>query len=520
MTLRKHPEVWLDDSERRPFWLKYALAVITPLLALPLRFMFDPWLGDRQPFVFFYAAVAVTGAFGGWRPAVLAMMITVVLGDYFFIPPRGALALFSSPDAALNAGAYAVVSSVMILVTDRLHRARQRARQVAHAHERLATMVENSAEAIIGKDLNGIIFEWNPGAEALFGYAAEEAVGKSIKIIIPSEREAEEAGFMQKLRAGEVIRNVETVRWNKQRELLEVSVTLSPIRNSRGEVVGGVNVAHDIRRLKQAERELRKRKAQLEVAKTELEQKVVERTQQLEQTVEELRSANRLKSEFLATMSHELRTPLNSIIGFTEIVKEGMAGPVNETQKTQLGMAHGSAKHLLNLINDLLDLSRIEAGRSEIYPEWFDPAALMNEAVKTLEPTAARKQLAILTEFKLPRKIFTDRKKVFQVVLNLLSNAVKFTSEGEVRVRANVDHGQLRVSVRDTGIGIKPENMDLLFNAFQQMETGSLKRFEGTGLGLYLSRKLVRMLGGDLEAESELGKGSEFRFWIPIHSQK
>jgi len=246
--------------------------------------------------------------------------------------------------------------------------------------------------------------------------------------------------------------------------------------------------------------------------------------QERKRTGEELREANerlkeldRMKSEFLATMSHELRTPLNSIIGFTGILKQRLAGPLTGEQEKQLGMVHGSARHLLGLINDLLDLSRIESGRMELHHSRFYIGAVVQEVVKTLEPLAAMKRLPLQVEMRdADLEVFSDRKKVFQLLLNLGNNAVKFTEQGAVRFSVELTGGNVKVLVHDTGIGIKPEHIGLLFEAFRQVDGSARRVYEGTGLGLYLCRKLATLLGGTVEASSEFGRGSDFWFTFPV----
>lgn len=253
----------------------------------------------------------------------------------------------------------------------------------------------------------------------------------------------------------------------------------------------------------------------------ELEAKVVERTKELAQANIQLREMDRLKSEFLATMSHELRTPLNSIIGFTGIILQGTAGEINEEQRKQLSMVYSSAKHLLNLINDILDLSRIESGKMEVSIERFKIQDIVSEVSQSLSPIISQKDLRLIT--KIPEEtpeIYSDRKKVLQILLNLVSNAVKFTETGEVRIECKISNDYLEVSVSDTGIGIRKENMKYLFEAFRQIDGTAQRRYGGAGLGLYLIRKLVTLLGGKIWAESEYGKGSEFTFILPLRAKE
>lgn len=225
--------------------------------------------------------------------------------------------------------------------------------------------------------------------------------------------------------------------------------------------------------------------------------------------------SDRLKSAFLATMSHELRTPLNSIIGFTGILQAEMAGPLNDEQKKQLGMVRGSATHLLNLINDVLDISKIEAGQIEIVKEPFDLPAVIDRVVEGVRPLIEKKGLALETEIQGDAPVITsDQRRVEQVTLNLLSNAIKFTEAGKVRVECTVNETVV-IRVIDTGIGIKDSDMDKLFKPFRQIDTALTRKYEGTGLGLSICQRLARLLGGTITVASEFGQGSTFTFTIP-----
>ena len=266
----------------------------------------------------------------------------------------------------------------------------------------------------------------------------------------------------------------------------------------------------------EVEQERKRAVDDLRKAHDELEAKVAERTRELARANIELKEIDRLKSEFLATMSHELRTPLNSIIGFVGIILKGLAGEINEEQKKQLSLVYGSAKHLLNLINDILDLSRIESGKMEISVTRFKIEEVVSKVAQTLSPMISQKGLRLVTKItdEIP-EIYSDRKKVLQILLNLVNNAVKFTNKGEVKIDVTVDNHNLEVSVSDTGIGIKRENMEHLFEAFRQIDGRAQRRYEGAGLGLYLCRKLVTLLGGTIRATSEYEKGSRFTFTLP-----
>jgi signal transduction histidine kinase len=240
---------------------------------------------------------------------------------------------------------------------------------------------------------------------------------------------------------------------------------------------------------------------------------IQEKTQQLE-------IANRHKSEFLANMSHELRTPLNAVIGFSEVLLERMFGEVNEKQEEYLQDILSSGKHLLSLINDILDLSKIEAGRMELEAQPFDLPAAFDNALTLIRERASRNSIGLGVHVD-PRigEVVADERKVKQVLLNLLSNAVKFTPEGgTITMSAVLNGGMVEISVADTGIGIAPEDQATVFEEFRQVGTDYARKREGTGLGLALARRLVEIHGGTLTLQSELGKGSTFTFTIPVRA--
>jgi signal transduction histidine kinase len=247
----------------------------------------------------------------------------------------------------------------------------------------------------------------------------------------------------------------------------------------------------------------------------DLESKVKERTQQLEQ-------ANRHKSEFLANMSHELRTPLNAIIGFSDVLLTRMFGELDAKQEEYLNDILSSGKHLLDLINDILDLSKVEAGRMELEVSEFSLTEAVRNSVTMVRERAANHGIALLYEVEPGAdELEADERKVKQVLFNLLSNAVKFTPDGgKVTVRAWREDGEVSVSVADTGIGISPENMDLIFEEFRQASEVDGRSHEGTGLGLTLTKRLVELHGGCVSVESERGKGSAFTFTLPVRAAR
>jgi signal transduction histidine kinase/DNA-binding response OmpR family regulator len=249
-----------------------------------------------------------------------------------------------------------------------------------------------------------------------------------------------------------------------------------------------------------------------------LESLVVERTRELQEANRQLEAASRHKSEFLANMSHELRTPMNAIIGFTRLVMRRSREVLAPRQYENLEKILLSAEHLLSLINDILDLAKVEAGRIEVYPVEFALEPLISECLHTIEPMRKSEQVRLIQEVDadLPM-LLTDRDKVKQILMNLLGNAVKFTHSGTITVTARSHHGTISVAVADTGIGIPEEALEHIFEEFQQVDSSTTRAYGGTGLGLTISRQLARLMGGDITVQSTLGVGSTFTFTLSQH---
>ena len=397
----------------------------------------------------------------------------------------------------------------------------------------LAAIVDSSDDAIVGKTLDSVIRSWNAGATRVFGWTPEEAIGKPVYILIPPERYNEEPEIIARLIRGDRVDHYETVRLNKDGTRLDVSLSISPIRDKTGRIIGAAKIARDIseaKRLQQAERELA---AQLQELATELEQQVDEGQslqEELEQTNEELtralteaedarreaEEANAAKSQFLATMSHELRTPLNAIAGYVSLLTMGIRGPLTGEQEQDLGRIKRSEETLLRLVEDVLSFAKLESGRLHYHYEEVQ----LNDVLATLEPFVAPRlvEKRLVYEFERcgPEVVATiDRDKVEQIMLNLLSNAVKFTDEGRIDVRCLGDDGTVRIEVRDTGRGIRTDLLDKIFEPFMQVDHSLTRTAEGTGLGLSISRQLARDMGGDIEVESTVGDGSVFSLVLP-----
>jgi signal transduction histidine kinase len=269
------------------------------------------------------------------------------------------------------------------------------------------------------------------------------------------------------------------------------------------------------------ERQLAEKSADLEFLRAELEETnrgVVALYAELEDNAVQLKEAADLKSRFLSYMSHEFRTPLASISSIAGILMAGLDGPLTNEQRTQIQFVQGSVRELSEMVDDLLDLAKLEAGRISISPEWFEMVDLFSALRGIFRPIVATSAVSLVFEEteSLPR-IYTDDKKLSQILRNFISNALKFTSEGEVRVTARaLDAGRIEFAVTDTGIGIAPEHVATLFSDFVQVDTRIQRRLRGTGLGLSLARKFAELLGGEVGVQSEEGKGSRFIVIIPI----
>ncbi|MCF3650985.1 PAS domain S-box protein [Synoicihabitans lomoniglobus] len=402
------------------------------------------------------------------------------------------------------------INGVISLIEDVTEQVRAE-QALDRSRERLRLFVEGAPLGVVDWDRSIKIIGWNRAAEQMFGYSQEEAAELPGHLLVPERDRTRMRRIWRDLARNRIGHVPQVVNLTRDGREIVCDWYSTVLRDDRGRMIGVISIIEDVTQRVTAEREIRALNAGLE-------RRVAERTKELLQANDRLREVDRLKTEFLATMSHELRTPLNSIIGFSTILKEGMAGPLNAEQSAQIKRVHASGKHLLTLINDLLDLSKIEAGRMRLNIETFDPGEVLQELADTLQPMVMVKNLAfVVVNDVSDLRIISDRGRIYQVLVNLANNAVKFTESGQVTVRLGVEGEGVKFEVRDTGPGIPMDKRDRLFEAFRQVDGSAQRRFEGTGLGLYLSRKLVTMLGGRIGVDSETGQGSNFYFWIPQH---
>ena len=390
----------------------------------------------------------------------------------------------------------------------------------------LAAIVDSSDDAIVGKTLDSVIRSWNGGATRIFGYEPREIVGRSVMTLIPPDRKHEETEIVARLVKGERVEHFETIRVRKDGSKVDVSLSISPIRSHSGSIIGAAKIARDIteaKRLLQAKQLLAE---QLQDVATELETQLEETNLQLMQAVEDAaqarqraEAANVAKSAFLATMSHELRTPLNAIIGYVDLLHMGVRGELAPKQREDLVRIRRSADTLLHLIDDVLTFAKLEGGRIEYELEAVPIDKLAASLESFVAPNVALKGLEYrYSSCSADPVVWADRAKVEQILLNLLSNAVKFTDRGCVELICRIDGNRVLLHVRDTGCGIRPEQLNTIFEPFVQGDRSLTRTAEGTGLGLSISRELARAMRGDIHVESTLGRGSTFTLSLPRHA--
>jgi PAS domain S-box-containing protein len=385
-------------------------------------------------------------------------------------------------------------SKIVHDISDRL-----RWQEAEAAQSFLGSIVASAEDAIISKTLEGVVTSWNEAAEKLFGYTAAEIIGKQITLLIPPHHLDEEPQIIERIRRGERIKQYETKRLRKDGTLVDVALSVSPIRDSLGRIVGASKIARDISEHKRAKQR---------------EHEALEQAERAKQRAEE---ANRVKDEFLATISHELRTPMTAILGWSRVLLSGQYG--EELQRKALETIDRNARSQAQLIEDLLDVSRIVSGKLRIDFDPVDLATVVNSAVEALRPQAEEKHIQIQTVLSTNAgPILGDAQRLQQVIWNLLSNAIRFSnSEGTIKVELKRVESQVELRVIDNGIGIKEEFLGKIFDRFTQADSSLTRSKPGLGMGLAIVKALVEVHGGVVTASSAgEGQGATFTVKLPI----
>jgi PAS domain S-box-containing protein len=449
-------------------------------------------------------------------------------------PDEGTDLLFEVLTHALGPGDVGHAgSTVSVLrdVTDLRRAANELERQVQRVRlaeidakrerDRLNLILENVADPILVTDDRSNIILMNKEAEQLFESDDSEIWDRAAMV---QANDTKFTTFISDFTISPSLARREQMKLQIPESGVElpVEVVSGKILNRRGEPLAIVSVLHDLTEQAENERlyeELKTFSSQLEERIQAATADLAEQNTRLQWQSRELEKANRLKSEFLASMSHELRTPINALIGYASLMLDRIYGDLTPRQEEGLNRIQGAAQHLLALINDILDLAKIEAGRMPLHLDDVTLGDIMTEISQQIEPLVKKKQLTLSVELpSADLKLHTDRTKVKQILLNLLSNAVKFTHHGGIWVTVSRDEEDLRFDVRDTGIGIREGDLESIWEDFRQVDQSRTREFGGTGLGLSITRKLVDALGGHAFAESSYGKGSTFTVVLPVRS--
>jgi PAS domain S-box-containing protein len=391
-------------------------------------------------------------------------------------------------------------------------RARQQEPSVhIQSYWRFRDLLEAAPDAIIEAERDGTIVLLNAAAEKMFGYGRDELLGKLIEILVPESLRHRHHEHRRHYAEHPVPRpmgiGLELFARRKDGSQFPVEISLSPIRSADGSRV--IAIVRDITSRKQAE-------AQITAIHQQFAAELAATNQQLEIRNREVERANRLKSEFLASMSHELRTPLHTIIGFADLLAEELKGTLNGDQKRFVGHIQRDSRHLLELINDILDLSKIESGHLELHSESFNASQAITETVASLRALADDKQIKIVEILDREISLTADRLRLKEILNNLLSNAIKFTPEnGRITIECREDAEAVYFAIADTGVGIPSAEQQAIFDKFYQLGSTTRGVREGTGLGLAITKSLVEMHGGKIWVDSTPGEGSRFQFVIP-----
>jgi PAS domain S-box-containing protein len=484
-----------------------ALALVLPLLTLWLRLDMPVEFGNQPMLIMFVPSLVVPALLGGLWTGLLATAVAAGLTAYGLIPPVGQPFGMAGHDL-LAWGLLIGAGLLTSLLAEAGLRNLRRQTMFAASLRKLSMAVEQSPESIVITDADAHIEYVNDAFLRATGYTREEALGQNPRILHSGNTPPETfVSLWETLLRGETWKGEFCNRRKNGEEYIEFAI-ITPLRDNAGRTTHFVAIKEDITEKKRVAREL-------DAHRHHLEKLIAERTRQLDESRDRAEAANRTKSSFLANMSHEIRTPLNAIIGLTHLMRRHEL-PADQLQR--LDKVDNAGQHLLSVINDILDLSKIEAGRLELESVDFHLASVLDNVRSIMSEPAQAKGLELrIDPDDVPAWLHGDPTRLRQALLNYVSNAVKFTAAGSIELRVRLlarqgDELVLRFEVTDTGIGIAPEQAAHLFQAFEQADASTTRRYGGTGLGLVVTRRLAELMGGETGVNSVPGAGSTFWF--------
>jgi len=476
------------------YFLDLIISLSLVLFALTLRLQIAPPEVGLQ-YITFFPAVTIAALVSGFRAGFFAILLSILVSTYFFVPPYQGFSIGAFQKSLWSNLIFFFDGFIVAFSIEKMHRYAEQTRvQLKRTQKilhRFHDLFEHLPAAYQLLDNNGNFISVNDQFCSLVGYSREELLNLSFRDILEKTEQERFEHFLHDITCHEAIaRKIELVKKDKTIIIVEISISIQ----TEDDGTKAYCIVHDVTDLVRAEQTMR----------------------EAHQVAEE---ANRSKSEFIANMSHEIRTPMNAILGLLQLTLES---DLSEMQRNYLGKIQRSSYTLLGILNDVLDLSKIEAGKVEIEMVEFDPARLLQEITELFMPKAEEKGLEILLdiESQIPMTILSDSLRLKQIVSNLLGNALKFTDFGEIQIKLRLLHKVeenllLEIEVCDTGIGIAQENLATIFETFKQGDTTITRKFGGTGLGLTISKQLVELIGGDISVSSKVGQGSCFSFTLP-----
>jgi PAS domain S-box-containing protein len=507
-----------------PLIARYGFAVIAAALGFLLRYILTPTFGDTGfPLIMFLPAILVSALYGGLGPGLLTTVLCAAAGAQFIqlLHPLTGSAIGNLSAVVVFLVTGVVISfSIPIIQQSRQssqnHAAALRKSEELQAH--LAAIVESSHDAVVSKNLHSIVQSWNKGAERIFGYTAEEMIGRSIEVIIPEDLKHEEAQFLDCIKRGEHIDHYETIRTRKDGTRVPISLSLSPVKNNAGQIIGAAKIARDISDSKRAEEEILRLNQQLEQRVWDRTRALEDANAQLTRQTQELASINAELERFAYVASHDLQEPLRMVSSYTQLLAKRYHGKLDADADDFIKFAVTGAERMRQLIKDLLTYSRVANPQGK--QRSVDCEEVLRGVLTNLK-TAIEETGAVVTHDPMPT-VFADPVQLGQLLQNLIGNALKFNTSEPPRAHVsavllpsdNSDRGPFwQLGVTDNGIGIEPQYIERIFGAFQRLHT--IAEYPGTGIGLAICKKIIEGQGGRIWVESTPGKGTTFYFTIP-----